>query len=81
MNAIPVIGWILSLIFTTSTSIPFWICWTACGLGARYFYWLPPVYHSIPFWHCVGLFMVVGILRRAFIPTLASTVTQTNNDK
>jgi len=72
MNAIPVLGWILSLVFAISTSIPFWICWTVFGLGRRYFYWLPVVYQSIPFWHCVGLFTVIWILKAALTPQFAS---------
>lgn len=80
MNSIPVIGWLLSLLFTTSTAVPFWIVWTACGFGKIYFYWLPEVYQSIPFWHCVGLFMVIGILMRTLTPKFAS-VSQTNTTK
>ena len=80
MNAIPVIGWILSLIFTVSTSVPFWIAWTVCGIGDKYFYWLPEVYRVIPFWNCVGLFLCIGILKSVLTPTIAS-VSQSNDNK
>lgn len=72
MNAIPVIGWALSLFFTTSVAVPFWVIWSVCGIGAKYFYWLPEVYQSIPFWNCVGLFMVIGILKHVLTPKLVS---------
>lgn len=62
----------MSLFFTTSTAVPFWVIWTACGIGQKYFYWLPEVYLSPPFWHCVGLFMVIGILKRVLVPSFAS---------
>jgi RsiW-degrading membrane proteinase PrsW (M82 family) len=41
----------------------FWFCWTRCELGATYFCFLPPVYQSVPFWHCVGLAVLAGIPR------------------
>jgi len=79
MNSLPIIGWILSLTFTTSTAVPFWIAWTACGVGERYFYFLPDVYHGVSFWGCVGAFLCVGILKRVLTPSFV-TVTQTNSD-
>ena len=51
INKLPVIGWLLSICASISLSIPFWICWTAFGLGAKYFYWMPEVYQRIPFWN------------------------------
>ena len=77
MNAIPVVGWALALLFNISTAVPFWIVWTACGIGRKYFYFLPDVYQSVGFWECVGWFTVVGILKRVLTPQFAS-VTQTN---
>ena len=72
INKLPFIGWILSLMATVSLAIPFWICWTSCGIGSLYFDFLPAKYQSLPFWHCVGLFMVIGILKGTFTPSLAS---------
>ena len=77
LNAIPIIGWIVNLILMTSLAIPFWICWTACNIGRKFFYFLPDVYWSIGFWNCVGLFTVIGILKTVLVPTLAS-FSQTN---
>ena len=81
INKIPFIGWMLSLIGSASMAIPFWVCWTLCGIGAKYFYWLPSVYHDAPFWDCVGVFMCAGIIKAAIIPTLASVSQSNTNNK
>ncbi len=73
MNAIPIIGWAMSLLFNTSLAVPFWAIWTHWGLGQKYFYFLPDIYLSIPFWHCVGLFIIISILKTVLIPTLSRT--------
>jgi len=80
MNAIPFLGWAISLFFAASLAVPFWFIWTICGIGARYFYFLPETYLAVPFWHCVGLFIVCDIIKQSFIPKLAS-VTQTTGEK
>lgn len=72
LNAIPFIGWLLSLVFSISLAIPFWIVWTACGIGATYFYWLPVVYHEPGFWATVGLFIAISILKAVLVPKLVS---------
>lgn len=76
LNAIPVVGWLLQGIVAVSLSVPFYFCWNA--LAPTYFYFLPTVYLNIPFWHCVGLFMLAPILKITLFPTLAS-VSQTNS--
>lgn len=80
INKIPFLGWVLSFLTSVSLSIPFWIIWTLCGIGRTYFTFVPELYQSIPFWNCVGLFMVVGILKAALTPQFVS-VSQTNNSK
>ena len=80
INKLPFIGWVLSLVASISMSVPFWLCWTVCGIGARYFYWLPEVYHAISFWNCVGLFICASIIKGTFVPVFASqSNTQTNS--
>jgi len=76
INSIPVLGWLLSIVFNTSLAIPFWLFWTYFEIGKRYFYFLPEIYLSVGFWDCVGVFVVLSILR-GFFPVLVS-VDQTN---
>ena len=80
LNAIPVIGWLLSLIFSISLAVPFWICYSYCGLGSKYFYWLPEVYQYVSFWNCVGLFICVSILKSLLVPKFSS-ITKKNENK
>lgn len=68
INKLPFIGWVISLTVSISLSIPFWFIWNR--LASIYFYWLPQVYLHIPFWHCVGLFIIMPILKGTLIPTL-----------
>ena len=75
LNSIPFIGWFLSFFFSVSYAIPFWFIWTVCDVGKKYFYWLPELYLSIPFWECVGLFIIIGILKDTLVPKLVE-VTQ-----
>ena len=79
INKLPFIGWFFSILASTSLSVPFWFFWTYIGLGRVYFYQLPSVYFHIPFWHCVGLFIILGIFKGMF-PTLVS-VSQSNTNK
>jgi hypothetical protein len=76
INSLPIVGWILSFVGNVSLAVPFWICWTVCGIGQLYFDFLPTQWQSIPFWNCVGLFLSVSIIKAVFVPKLA-VVTQT----
>lgn len=78
INSIPVLGWLLSIVFNTSLAIPFWFFWTYLEIGKRYFSFLPEVYLGVGFWDCVGIFVVLSILR-GFFPVLVS-VSQTNKE-
>jgi hypothetical protein len=71
INMIPIIGWAISLLFSMSLSLPFWFIWNK--IAPIYFYWLPEVYLTIPFWHCVGLFIVIPIIKKVLTPNFAST--------
>lgn len=81
LNALPVVGWVLSAIASVSMSLPFWYCWTLCGLGSLYFDFLPSQWQSIPFWNCVGLFISVSIIKSVFVPTFASVSQSNKNGK
>lgn len=78
INSIPVLGWLLSIVFNTSLAIPFWLFWTHLEIGKRYFYFLPEIYLSVGFWDCVGIFVVLSVLK-GFFPVLVS-VSQTNKE-
>jgi hypothetical protein len=80
LNAIPVVGWIVTGLFAISTAIPFWFIWTRCGIGEIYFFFLPETYKSIPFWDSVGLFIIAWILKSLF-PKLASIENKANVEK
>ncbi len=80
-NYIPVVGWMLDLIFKASLALPFWLMWTVFGLGAKFFYFLPPVYHAPGFWELLGLFIAVPILYHIFVPKLASVSQSNENNK
>jgi len=79
INKLPIIGWALSIFANVSLSVPFWIFWTNCGIGQKFFYWLPAVYLKLGFWECVGFFICFGIVKSLITPTFVS-VSQTNNN-
>ncbi len=79
LNAIPIVGWFLDFGFKASMAIPFWIVWTVCGVGERFFYFLPKVYLSIGFWNCVGLFIAIGILKCVLVPTFSHNTTSSES--
>ncbi len=47
-------------------SIPFGLIWN--HLAPLYFYQLPALYQRLPFWHWMGLFVLVAILRTLLFP-------------
>lgn len=49
-------------------SVPFYFLWNI--LAPIYGYELPAVYQHLPFWHCVGLFVLAAILRALLLPSL-----------
>jgi len=79
INAIPILGWLLSAIVAMSLAVPFFYIWNA--LAPTYFYFLPAVYLSIPFWDCVGLFMIVPILKVMLVPKFSYPVISTHLKK
>lgn len=70
-NAIPVVGWLISLALAISMAIPFWFIWTVLEIGKTYFYFLPEVYHAPGFWATVGIFTVLSILKVILLPSLS----------
>ena len=72
LNTIPIIGWLLDLLVKISLALPFWVIWTLGGIGETYFDFLPTQFHAIPFWHCVGIFITVPIIKLIFVPKFVS---------
>lgn len=75
MIKIPIL-WAMNVLTALVLSVPFWICWTFFGIGQKYFYFVPAVYQHIPFWNCVGLFIISGIIK-GLIPQLISITQKT----
>jgi hypothetical protein len=73
LNAIPVVGWILSLLFSTSLAIPFFFLWN--HLAPRYFTFMPEAYLNIPFADCIWIFMTAFILKAVFLPNFRNSTT------
>ncbi len=78
LNAIPILGWFLDLFFSTSLAVPFYFLWN--HLCPKYMPFIHAPYNDLPFWDCVWLFMLIGILKSTLVPKLAD-VTQNNGDK
>jgi hypothetical protein len=79
INAIPLLGWLLSVVVSISMSIPFWLIWTVGGIGQTYFYWLPVIYQAPGFWACVGLFIVISILKAVLVPKFVHLSSESNS--
>ena len=70
VNAIPIIGWIISLMAFVFISMPFWVIWTYYEIGRKFFPFLSDAWHTISYPECVGVFMCVYILRSVALPSL-----------
>lgn len=77
--AIPVFGWFIGAILHVSLAVPFYFIWNA--LAPTYFYFVPPVYQQIGFWECVGLFVVISILKAVLVPNLTSSTSSSSGSK
>lgn len=78
INAIPFLGWSISLLVSTSLAIPFWLVWTVGGIGDTYFTFLPNVWRSPGFFACIGIFISVSIIKAVFVPKLV-TISQSKD--
>lgn len=66
-------AWFGILLLCPIIATVFWLLWN--WLAPVYFYWLPGVYHAIPWWHCIGLFYLAPLLRSLIWPGLDIKVT------
>ncbi len=67
VNAIPIVGWIVSFVLATFLAIPFWFIWTYMGVGEM-FGFLPMALQNPGFWPTVGIFMCLSIFRAVALP-------------
>lgn len=78
LNAIPVIGWLIAAVLCFFIAIPVSLPWN--WLAPIYFYQLPQVYLSLPFWHVFGLLWLVSSLRALLLPSITSSSTTSKKD-
>lgn len=78
LNAIPVIGWLIAAVLCFFIAIPVSLLWN--WLAPIYFYQLPQVYLSLPFWHVFGLLWLVSSLRALLLPSITSSSTTSKKD-
>ena len=55
-----------SIIGAFFLAIPFYFLWNY--FAPIYLPNLPEVYSSIPFWHCLGIFVLIGIVKTLLLP-------------
>jgi hypothetical protein len=64
LNQIPIVGWMLDLFFKASMAVPLWFFWTAIGIGAKFFPFLPAPFLTIGLLDCIGMLIILDILRQ-----------------
>lgn len=71
---LPVVGWLIGFVLAFGMAVPFYYCWNA--LAPIYFAaWVPPIFLQLPFWHIVGLFVIISILKAMLVPNWGSSNT------
>jgi hypothetical protein len=71
LNIIPVVGWFIAAVICFFMSVPIYYLWNS--LAPIYFYWLPKVYMSIPFWDVFGLIWLLSSLRDLLLPSISAS--------
>ena len=70
---IPIIGLLIAAIICFFVAIPVWVLWN--WLAPTYFYWLPQVYLSLPFWHVFGLLCLISSVRGLLLKSMNVSAT------
>ena len=79
-SKLPVIGWLIALLFTISTAIPFYYLWNY--VAPKYLSEMPIIYQQLPFWDIVWIFLTISIVKHILIgSSFKSTVNNKNNKK
>ena len=61
-----VVAQITGMLMSSFVAIPFYFIWN--WIAPTYFYFIPEVYKQLPFWHVVGLFILIPILKSLINP-------------
>lgn len=59
---------VVSWLWTALLAIPLWLLWTVCGLGSRYFAFLPSIWQSVSLPQMAGLLLLLAIARTIASP-------------
>jgi hypothetical protein len=76
---IPIVGWIIALIFDTFLAIPTYFLWKY--VVPKYFNWMPEVWHRLPFWDIVWMVMLISIVKHVVLKNIFNTSIETSKDK
>jgi polyferredoxin len=79
LNMIPVVGWIIAAFVCLFVAIPVYFLWN--WLAPIYFYQLPSVYLTLPFWHVFGLLWLISSLKGLLLPTFSSSSSATTKSE
>lgn len=69
LSLIPIFGWMIAATIAFLCAIPLYFLWN--WLAPIYFYFLPDVYLSIPFWHIWGILWLFPIVKSVLFPAFA----------
>ncbi len=72
ISFVPIIGWLVAFVIYFLLAIPFYFLWNA--MAPTYLYFLPPVYHQLPFWDCVLLLWLLSIIKDVAMPSCSTRV-------
>lgn len=51
------------LLLDLLTELFFWLVWTVCGIGAKFFYFLPEVWQKPTLLNVIGLMYIANVIR------------------
>jgi hypothetical protein len=68
LSIVPIKCWVISIVVNAFFAIPFWFCWTYCGIGVKYLNFLPLSLQAISLGACVGLSVIISILKSVATP-------------
>lgn len=66
-SIIKFLNWLLTSVLM---AIIFWFFWVFCGLGSKYFPFIPAQFQAPPLLDIIGLFIAIQILMGIFSPNL-----------